>query len=57
MRTEVTVLFRVDARDQEQAEDIVREELRYARQIFKKSYNEYNDSNGIVAFNIVKEEE
>ena len=57
MRTEVMVRFRVDAKDQEQAEEIVREELVNARQIYKKWYNDYDDSNGIVAFKIVKEEE
>ena len=56
MRTEVMVRFRVDAKDQDQAEEIVREELVNARQIYKKWYNDYDDSNGIVAFKIVKED-
>lgn len=56
VRTQVMVLFRVDARDQEQAHQIVLHEIIGAQnQMFKRWYNQYDDSNGIVAFKIVEE--
>lgn len=58
MRTVVTVKFEVEAQDQEQAHQIVLHEIiSVQNQMFKRWYNEYDGSNGMVSFKIVKETE
>ena len=57
MRTQVTVKFYVDVQNEEYAEGIVRSELDENRQMFKKWYNQYDNSSGIVSYEIVNEEE
>ena len=56
MRTKVTVTFFVDAPGQSYAQDIVRHELDANKQMFKKWYNEYDNANGIVAFDVWAED-
>ena len=52
MNYKIEVAFYVEAPSKEYAETIVRRELDDNKQIFKKWYNQHDNSNGIVAYGL-----